>query len=184
VLAAGAAPPDADTDGDGVSDELEIALGTDPFDANSVPAVNAKAPLPLNIKKLGISLNFAIGGRDGIALSGVLPIPAGFVFAGQKIGIEVGGVVRSFTLNAKGKAKVGTNSFAIGIKPKLGLSKYTMKVSRGTFSDRLQDEKLTNTTVKALPVTVIVNLIFNNTFYQKAQPQSYTARQGKTGKAK
>ena len=140
--------------------------------------------VPLTLTKLIISLNFATGGKDMTAFSGTLDIPAGFVFAGQKIAVDVGGVVRAFTLDAKGKQKSGGDSISVGVKPKNGISKYLVKMSKGTFSDRLVDEGLKNETVKGKSTTVKVNVIFNTKLYQKIQGQIYTAKQGKTGKSK
>jgi hypothetical protein len=179
-----AAQPGFDSDNDGVSDETESLLGTDPQSAASSPISNAANPLPLTVAKLGISLNFALGGKDAIALSGTIDIPSGFVFAGKKVGIDVGGVVRAFTLDAKGKQKNGFDAIAVGIKPKNGVSKYTVKITKGTFSDRLTDEGLTNTTISGKSTPVTVKVIFNGQLYQKIQGQIYNAKQGKTGKAK
>jgi hypothetical protein len=178
------APSGVDTDNDGVSDEIENLLGTDPLNANSSPVTNALNPKPLTISKLAISLSFASGGKDAIGLSGTLEVPTGFVFAGKKIGVDVGGVVSAFTLDAKGKSKNGNSAFAIAIKPKNGVSKFTMKITKGTFSDRLANEKMTNTTVSGLSTTVTVNMVFNGEYYQKVQGQIYKATQGKSGKSK
>ena len=84
--------------------ELEIALGIYPNDPNSTPfgGILAGTPLPLTISKIGVKLNFARAGSDSISLSGTLPIPAGLVVAGQSVVIDVGGVIKIFTLDDKG----------------------------------------------------------------------------------
>jgi hypothetical protein len=190
----GALPPTTDDlDGDGFSNDMETAAGTDPNDSKSTPFGGQPAGtiLPLTVTKIGISLNFALDGKDGISLSGALDVPAGFVVLGQQVIVDVGGVARAFTLDAKGSGKSGSDTFKIGVKVKKGTpvaaqaSKFQVKFSKGTFADSLKDEGLTGeAAVKSVSKTVVVTVLFNQTMLQKAQPVLYTAVAGKTGKAK
>ena len=52
------------------------------------------------------------------------------------------------------------------------------------FAAKLATSGLTNTTVKSSPTTVRVDAVFNGQFLRKVQPQSYTAKQGSSGKTK
>ncbi len=184
---------DADADNDGVGDELETALGTDPLDANSspVPAAVAASPEALTITKMRIKLRFDKDGTDKILLSGALDIPDDFDPTGVRLAFDIGGITRIFTLDAKGKQKLGFDAIKLRIKKtkKVVLAQAALlklKISRGTFRDFLVDEDLTGAaTVKLVPRTVVVTLILPDAparMLQKAQPQQYSAKEGKLGK--
>ena len=49
-------------------------------------------------------------------MSGLLLIPEGFSVGGQTAIVDVGGVVKSFTLDPKGKSPKGNDAFAVGVK--------------------------------------------------------------------
>jgi VCBS repeat-containing protein len=184
----GGAPAKLDSDGDGVSDALEEAAGTDPLNPSSSPA--AGPPQPLTADKLSIKLNFGKPANDSIQLSGVLPVPAGLAVAGQKVGIGVGGVARFFTLDAKGGATPRTNdSISLKVKAKKGVvaaqsSKFSVKYGKGAFSAGLKDSGLVNDSVKDKAVSLRIEVLFNGTLYEKIQPVLYSAIKGKSGKTK
>jgi len=182
-VAVGALPPDVDSDHDGVSDELEIGFGTHPNDATSSPLTQpGAAPEPLNINKFGISLSFAAGNKDSISISGLVPVPAGFRFAGKKVAFAVGGVQQSFTLDAKGRSV--SKGMTLSTKPGSSGSKYTLALRRGMFSPDLAASGFTNSTIGNQPVVVRVKFIFNGILYQADRTTFYSAKQGKSGKAK
>ena len=182
-----------DSDGDGFANEIEDALLTSSTDASATPFGGAPAgtPLPLALSKLRISLNFApAGGKDAVSLIGTLPVPAGFVVAGQRVTLDVGGVVKDFVLDAKGSSPKGqTSSFKLRVKAEKGVvaaqnAKFTAKLSKGTFASLLADEGLTNTTIKAALRAVPVVILFNQALYRVDQWQAYAATAGKTGRTK
>ncbi len=140
-----------------------MALGTDPYNAMSVPVSNAGAPLNLNVVKMTISENFRTLGHDLITANGYLPVTPGFAFLNQKVAVDVGGVTYGFTLTAKGKGVNGSSYITIATKPNQGQSKFTLRLGTGAFQSFLTDEHLTNVTVKNLATTVAVKIIFNNT---------------------
>ncbi|HEY3319857.1 MAG TPA: kelch repeat-containing protein, partial [Planctomycetota bacterium] len=112
-------PPSQDMDGDGFSDQIETTLGSNPSNASDTPGGAAKptAAGKLSVSKLSIKLNFAKPqGNDSIGLSGLLLIPEGFSISGQTAIVDFGGVVKSFTLDPKGKSPKGNDSLAIGVK--------------------------------------------------------------------
>lgn len=145
---------------------------------------------PLDVTKLQIKLNFAKPDKDSVSLSAVVPIPADFVVDGKSVVVDVGGVVRSFTLDAKGKGETPDGAKAsLKVKAKNGVvaaqgSKLAIKMTKGSFASSFTDEGLTDTTVEDTPVTVAVQVTVDSANYKKAQPQLYKATQGKTGKAK
>jgi autotransporter-associated beta strand protein len=181
-----------DSDGDGFSDDFETAAGTSPTDATSTPTgAAATAPLALTISKIGITLNFAKAASDGITLSGTLPVPAGFSVAGKQVSLDIGGVPKAFTLTSKGMGlDASKNSFKIGIKASKGVvlaqtSKYSLKISKGTFAASFKDEGLVGTADdKGSPHKVVVTVVFNKMIFQKTQSVTFKAKKGKVGAAK
>jgi hypothetical protein len=181
---------DADSDGDGFSDQIETALGSSPTNANDRPAALAVAEKTgvLSVRKLRIRLNFARPANDSIALNGLLAIPDGFGAAGQTVIVDVGGVVRSVTLDAKGRSPKGNDSVAVGVKSgkagtPLQVAKFAVKLMKGSFAAALQDDGLVNATATA-QVTVPVTVIFNGEVLKKAVTQAYKATKDKAGATK
>lgn len=144
---------------------------------------------PPGVSKLGIKVNFAKPSVDSIALKGTLAVPADFAVAGATLEVSIGGVVKTFTLDAKGKAKVGDDKAQLTVKAKKGVvlaqdAKLSVKFSKGSFASSLADDGLVDATVKDVAVTMPVEIELNDTMYASAQPQTYTAKTGKTGKTK
>ncbi|HEY3318871.1 MAG TPA: PKD domain-containing protein [Planctomycetota bacterium] len=193
TVAAGGAglPPSQDSDGDGFSNEIEKALGSDPNNASDMPA-GAEKPVEsgvLSVSKLSIKLNFAKpAGNDSIGLSGLVLIPEGLVINGQTVIVDVGGVVKSFKLDPKGKSPKANDSLAVSVKSgktgtPLQIAKFAVKLSKGTFAAALADDGLTDET-KTGKVTVPVTVLFNGTLLQKSVPQDYKATKSKSGATK
>jgi len=179
-----------DSDGDGFSDDFEIAAGTSPSNASDTPTGGAAtAPLDLIESKLTIGLNFSKPASDSISFGGTLPIAAGFSSANKTAIIDVGGVVKSVTLDAKGKSPKGNNSFKLTIKATKGVvaaqtAKYGVKLSKGDFAAALSDEGITNANASGVSTTVVVRIVFGGAIYQHTQAVIYSAKAGKTGSAK
>lgn len=177
----------SDTDGDGFANELETALGTNPNDAASTPFGGSPAGTPqdLVIGKMQIKLDFAKANNDRINIQGTLPVADGFNFANQVVVFDVGGVVKSFTLDAKGKSPSGANDSVKLNKPKGGVAKYIVKFNKGSFAANLADEGLVGTAdAKNAPKDVTVVALFNSTLLRTTKTLSYTAKANKGGLAK
>jgi hypothetical protein len=77
-------------------------------------------------------------------------------------------------LDPKGKSPKGNDQFKITIKATKGAvatqnAKISIKLSKGDFDAALADEGLTNATARNKSTPVLVQLIFNNTIYEKTQ---------------
>jgi PKD repeat protein len=180
---------EVDSDGDGVPDAIELALGSDPLQASSTPLAASPAVVQtLAVKKMGAKLNFARQGRDSMTLTGMLPVPAGFSPAGQKILLDIGGIIRVFTLNKNGAAKSGKDQFRMRIKRSRGsvpvqMSPFTLKLPRGSFASSLADDGLVQSPTSNSQRVVNVTVVMNQTMYQKAVNLVYNNRFGKAGTA-
>jgi hypothetical protein len=195
---------ETDTDGNGFPDELKTALGVSLTNSSATPLgmPAGTAPLPLTLSKLEVKLNFTHAGSDTISLKGTLPIPAGWVLPGQQAVIEVGGVVKNFTPNSKGKwaaynasgytaVTSSTNDhFSLKYKSKKGAvaaletGSFTAQFNKGAFASLLASEGLLGTAnVKKTARTVPVIILFNMQMFEAAQAVQYTATANKAGLA-
>jgi len=181
--------PPGDSDGDGFSDEIENALGSNAFSAASHPSdlPTPGASAAFAIPSLKISLDFAKPNKDSIALTGMLTVPEKTP-AKQALIVNVGGVVRKFDVDEKGHAKSGksdkltisTTKGSVTVKDKK--KNFNLNLSKGSFSAALADENLTQNSASG-PRTVNVTVIYANTFFTAAVPQNYTVKKT-TGKTK
>jgi len=106
-----------DSDGDGFSDTLETAAGTNPMDAASTPAGSEKltqAAIASPQLKVVTKKNKA----PTLTFAGTLHIPAGFAPAGKVAVIDIGGFTQKFTLDTKGMGKAGKDVFKLTLKAK------------------------------------------------------------------
>ena len=175
-----------DSDGDGFPDVIEAAEGTNPLDAHSTPFGGATASpvLPLQNVKLQIKLNFARGTRDTIRFSSSIGLSAGFNVNQKSILIYIGGVIKVFTLNAKGMAKKGMDAAKLTGKGKsTHTGKLTLICSKGQFAPTLAGSGLLNANANST-IHVQVIVLADNKYYQAFVLESYKAKTGKSGMAK
>ncbi len=144
----------------------------------------------LSVSKMSIKLNFAKAGQDGITLTallaGVLPTTPDFDPTGLSVVIDVGGVVRAFTLDEKGKSKIGYDQIALKLVRKSGVvlgHQVTVKIARASLAADLADEGLIDATVTNEPRSVQVRVATAGTDNAVQSPLVYKAKQGKSGKA-
>ena len=105
--------------------------------------------------------------------------------------VDVGGVFERFTLDAKGGARSGKNKLTVKIKAKHGViaaqtAKFTAVFAKGTFAPAFADEGLTgDADVKpAKRVRMSFVIMHDDVVAQVQRDLAYTAKKGKTGKAK
>ncbi|HYG74122.1 MAG TPA: DUF4394 domain-containing protein [Planctomycetota bacterium] len=179
-----------DHDGDGFINAIETAFGSSPTSATSTPFNGAPAGTaqPLTVLKAGIKLNFIKPLSDSIAIAGELPFPTGFTTDGKDVIVNIGGVngiIKTFKLDAKGKSTPkSSETFAIGLKPKNGVSKYAIKLSKNDYRAQLAEEGFTaDADLSKVERTLQINIYFNNVNYQVTKTFIYSAKKGKSGSA-
>lgn len=180
-----------DSDGDGFADEIETAQGGDPKNPNDTPFAGKPAGTPeaLFISKLAVSLNWAKPGNDSLQAAGILTVPTGFTVSGAKVIVDIGGVVKSFTLDSKGGSPKANDSIKIGIKAVKGVvpaqsPKFSIKYSKGTWQGLFLDEGLTNDNASNVPKVVPVAILFNNKLFKTDVAQLFTSKKDSSGKTK
>jgi hypothetical protein len=144
----------------------------------------------LTVSKMSIKLNFAKPAQDSITMTGllvgVLPTTPDYDPTGLAVSIDVGGVVRVFTLDAKGKSKINYDQVVVKLVRKHGVAvghQVTAKIARASLATDLADEGLTDVTVTNEPRAVQVR-VSTSGIPNAAQVQLlYKATQGKSGKA-
>lgn len=194
TITANLAPPGSsntalDSDADGFPDELETAIGSNPFDSSSTP-LGIKLPPIQGIKnlKLSIRLNFAVKGSDSVKLSGSLILPADFAQSGKLVYFDIGGVIRRFALDADGASKIDSDSVKFKLQKLVAganaLVPFTLTIHDADLAALFTDEGLTNGSFQKAPRVVPVLVLINSTLYSVAQNQLYTATAGKSGRTK
>jgi hypothetical protein len=174
-----------DSDGDGFPDEVEQALRTAAGDAFSTPfGIGPVVPQPLYITRMNLNLHFSCGGADSIRITGALPGVNTSTIAGKTVVLNVGGVIRTFMLDERGKADRGALLIKQPNRNWGGYAKLTVKLTRGSFAGTLADEQLTNQDISKAPRVVPVLLILHQAVYMTRYPVTYTARAGQGGRAK
>lgn len=143
---------------------------------------------PFTGKKLAVKLNFAKPLADGVVLKAALPVADGFVLAGRMVNVDVGGIVRTFVLDSKGKAKSDGTELKLAVSARKGHvaaqdAQLAFKGTKGTWADDLNDEGLADATVDATRA-IHVEVRLDAALYAQTLTVAYKATQGKTGKAK
>jgi PKD repeat protein len=183
-----------DTDGDGYSDEIETALGSNPNDPKSTPfGLPALTGTGLvTVSGLNVNVQFNKFGNDMIVLTGTVPLPPTFQAAGQYVIADIGGVVSAFKLQKTGKAKpvstakTASLSFASVTKKSTATNRsFTLALKKGDFSATLSKSSgLTSAVVANVSLNVQVTVIVNDHAYLALVPVTYTtSNAGTLGKA-
>ena len=191
--------PNVDTDQDGITDEIEVAFGSNATDALSTPfglTIAGNPPpfdgVPFHIQQVraNVRLNFRAPKSDKVQLSGTLPIPPGRTVAGNTFGIAFGGVVVTGVLDLRGKFISPTKSAKVAI----GAARANRRGTNARFSlnfvgaaaAALADEGLTNANVDGTfpKVRATVILVQSKLMFETDVFLLYKARQGVKGSAK
>ena len=129
---------------------------------NTAGAGSGGSPESITLTKFTASLGLISGGHDGLQLSGILDLPAGFNTANVPVIFDLGGMQQTFVLDSKGKAKSGRNSIALKLKLTQkkflgGPVSFQIRVSGGSWSSAWIDEGpqvMANVYPRPLPLTM------------------------------
>jgi hypothetical protein len=181
-----------DGDADGYSDEFETARGTGLLDGASRPGEDISGGAsPLTVTKTVVKLKPHKEAADSIVLRGGLPVAEGYEPAGAHVVVSVAGIDREFTLDERGRAALEANTpFRLRVKRKKGMVqagpvRFDLVLKRGDFAAALADEGLaTDRRQKMEPRAATIYLLFDGHTYRVTVPLDWSAKPGKTGKAK
>lgn len=139
-------------------------------------------PARLYITKANFEFNYRRVDRDKAVLKGSAPYAIGSA-AGKTVQVEIGGLTKTFVLDAHGKGSDGDDTLKIGGKAARGiLLKLTWK--KEDLAAALADEGMDGTTFQYRTARqVVVRLKIDNRTYRSTIDVTYTANPGKAGKA-
>lgn len=121
---------------------------------------------------------------DALKVKAKLPgIPAGTALAGQVVGVDVGGAVLTFTLDAKGRAKSKQGSCKAVFDKKSGDLIIQLSVRKGEWNQAWADGGVDKTLTKADVVMPFV-ISFGERRFGGSDTLKYVGRKQKTGRAK
>ncbi len=182
--------PTADRDGDGFPNDLEAALDPlSPGDEALTPlGLRAADRASLDVAKLRVRRNFKRVGRDTLRMTGSLDLPDGVSVSGRAAVLYVGGVVRRFTLDDRGRARDGVGA-ALRLKSARtsGGVRVRITLTRQDFGAALDDEGLIDGDVvksrSARHEVRAMLLIAGIGAFEHIVPLRYRARRGRKGTA-
>jgi hypothetical protein len=157
--------------------------------AQTQSTVQAVVTKPTSVgTSLKVVLNFAGESKDSLTLKSEFPVAGGFNPSGKQVSVDVGGVVRNFTLGATGTGTVGDGSAKLTLRKTGGAvgaqrAKFQMTLKNASLQGGLADEGLTNANVAGAIVTVPVEIVFDGTTYEGIADLLYKAKQNKKGTA-
>lgn len=179
-----------DRDGDGYSDELEIALSSAPNKQSSKP-LGGPVPAPagdLTVEKLRLKFNFLKDRRDSLNCKGHLTVGDNALRGGQPFVLDVAGVVQAASLDSRGngtESEDGIFTFKLRL-PRSGatgierVAKFSMSIRTRSFFNQFTDEGLTKTASGTYILPVMA--IFDGKLYKTTVSQLYTVNPNKNGK--
>jgi len=140
--------------------------------------------------KIKARLTFTNAAKDTLTFTGGIPIAENSLVDKQVISVDIGGVIRSFTLDAKGRAKTGSDSLKLRVKTannvvSAQIAKFNIKVSNADFDTLLADEGLTgNSDLKHVKRQIPSYIFYVQYVYRALVIVDYSAKVRKTGVAK
>ncbi len=148
----------------------------------SVACPFSELPKPVSLK---MKSNFAPGKLDAATFKASLDLPVGFSVTNTPVSLEVAGAVVPFTMNAKGRAVNAFSTITLSHKGKATSMVWQVSAKlKGDYDAVWQNYGLTNATVRAVPITVPVSLLFDTpapeSFFME-KPLLYKATAGKSG---
>jgi len=143
----------------------------------------------MSIGKAQIALDFSSPDAtgDSVKILGKFALPDNFKVEGQRAMVDIGGLVRSFTLAADGSGTTTDGTFKLTVKTSKGVVKkqsapFTLTLSGGNYKMFFAGEGLTATAPKGKR-TVDIQLVVGNSVGEVFKTLSYS-KSGNIGTAK
>ena len=113
---------DVDDDGDGFSTEIEVATGSRWWEEDSTPlGPDGGGPAgDLEVSEASFRVTGFKLGADVLRVEGTLPVRAGFEPEGASVTIDAGGVIRTLSLDRRGRAREGDADFRLRVRRRHG----------------------------------------------------------------
>lgn len=138
----------------------------------------------LDVDHAVLKFNFKKADKDKFVVSGHVPALDG-PSDGVVVTVDIGGAAQTFTLDGKGRAREGDDTFALVGKPKNGHVKFLCQFKKDDFSDETSDEGMGGTEdAKKETRTIAVRMEVGDLIYEASLDVKYTAKAGKSGIAK
>jgi len=138
---------------------------------------------PLIVTRLQLAMSFSKPGRDSYRVSGEIPsLEREFAPMGQFASIDVGAAITDFTLDAKGRSKNKSGTFALRLGSKKGWV-FQASIKNGAWREAWSDGGLANATLTR-STEIPVTLTLGAQSYGGGKGLTYTAKEKKTGLAK
>jgi|GEM_PF-3599201 len=167
----------ADFDGDGFPNSMEMKLGTDPNLASSLPFSGAGlVPKLMGLSKFALKLSFSASPKDSLTVNGFFE---GTEVAGQTLTLDVGGIAEEFVLDLKGKSPKANNT--LNAVTKNGQVQFKASFKKADFSDEVIDEGLIDSDLKSTLKSIVVTVLYKDQIYTKEQFVEYTGRRSRSG---
>ncbi|MHC4470518.1 MAG: hypothetical protein ACYTDY_11885 [Planctomycetota bacterium] len=160
-------------EGDDDDDDDDVAQGG---------FIYQRAAPPITMPKLNGKLNFKKGGRDALKVKGEVMPWFDFTPDGQEFMVNVGGVMETFTLDGKGKARTASGKAKMKLNKKTQAWQFKVAMKKGNFGEAWQDEGLTNESIKGRQVTVQTVVVLGGFSFGGQIPSTYTGKSGRAGK--
>jgi uncharacterized repeat protein (TIGR03806 family) len=140
--------------------------------------------LEANATYLSTSMQFTKPGNDAYSLKALLPdIPAGFALKGQELGVDVGGAVATFVLDAKGNARTKQGRVTAKFERDGKGLLISLSLRRGKWTEAWSDAGIDKSTPKStLQIPFVIT--FNGVSYGGVKDVNYVSRPGKSGKSR
>jgi hypothetical protein len=187
LLTVEALTSETDTDGDGFPDELETAVGSSPTDAASTPLPNGVSPASegaLTVSRMRVRLDFGRADRDEILIQGTIR-PTGIPGPGaREVVVDIGGVIRRFTLDEKGRSGPGSETLRIVSRRKSGLLRFRLRMRKGAYAPHFADEGLVGGDSVNRSASLTLYLLMDGSCYVRRETLMYKTGKGEVGVAR
>ena len=142
----------------GVATLIRADHGFGVRDAAVLPSLWPEPPLELDVTKAVVRFDFRPSRTDAgtMIVTGTLPYPADGL-AGRTISVDLDGVVREFTTDAKGRARSGTDRFRFVGKLNAGRIRYEITIRKADLGEVAGVNSATPTGPRAMTLDLFMD---------------------------